>query len=71
MKIGDIVTVVVRIPEAAATTEEKIKVARITNDKIYLEGLDIPFFRFTGVKTESFPGTLVYIKEIKLRLKVA
>lgn len=62
MKKGDTVTIVVKTP--VATTEENGKVEKITKDKIYIEGLDIPFEKATGQKTETFFGAKVYIKEI-------
>lgn len=62
MKKNQKVTIVVKTPWA--TTEEESIVERVTKDKIFIEGLDIPFDKVTGIKTESFGGCKVYIKEL-------
>jgi len=62
MKINDIVTIVVQTPWA--TTEEKGMISSIIDNMIYIDGLDIPFDKKTGYKTETFLGCSVYIKEV-------
>lgn len=62
MKEGDEVTIVVKTPWA--TTEEKRIIESISKGKIYIEDLNIPFDKKTGQKTETFPGSEAYIKEI-------
>ncbi len=62
MKKADRVTVVVQTP--VATTEEILYIEKVTKDKIYIKGLDIPFDKITGVKDECFFGAKVYIKEL-------
>jgi len=62
MKRGDTITVVIKTPWA--TTEEELTINKITATEIFVDTLGIPFNKKTGYKVESFPGSLVYIKEI-------
>lgn len=62
MKVNQTVTIVVKAPFAA--TEEIEIIERIEGNLIYIKGLDVPFNKITGFKTETFPGIKVYIKEI-------
>lgn len=63
LKAGDTVTIVVRTP--VATTEEKGIVEMVKHHVIYLKGLEIPFRKSDGQKTDTFPGVKVYIKELQ------
>lgn len=56
------VTIVVKTPWA--TTEEERVIESLTENEIFIKGLDVPFDRKTGVKTESFLGSKVFIKEL-------
>lgn len=62
MKKNQKVTIVVKTPWG--TTEEDGLVERVTKDEIFIKGLDIPFNKITGIKTETFAGSSVYIKEL-------
>jgi hypothetical protein len=63
MKKGNKVTLVIVTP--VATVEEVGVIEKVKGNEIFIEGLDIPFDKKSGVKTYSFPGTSTYIKELK------
>ena len=65
MKKNDKVTIVVETPWA--TTEEDGIIEEITDTEIFIKELEIPFHKETGIKTESFAGAKVYIKELQKR----
>lgn len=62
MKKGDKVTIVVMTP--FATTEKDGIVEMVKKNNIHIKGLEIPFDRLTGKRTDVFFGTKVYIKEL-------
>lgn len=62
MKKNQKVTIVVSTPWA--TTEEEGVIRKISGNKIFIEGLDIPFNKITGIKEDCFFGSKVYIKEL-------
>jgi len=52
MKKNQKVTIVVSTPWA--TTEEEGVIRKISGNKIFIEGLDIPFNKITGIKEDCF-----------------
>lgn len=66
LRVGSSVRVVVTFTGTGTGTGravEVIKVAKISDDDIYIEGLKSPFSRSTGICRQSFlPGMLVMLE---------
>ncbi len=63
MEVGQQITIVVCTPYA--TTKEDGVIEEISDKGISIFGLEHSLFdKTTGKKTDSFPGSTVYIKEI-------
>lgn len=64
LRVGSSVRVVVTFTgTGTGRAVEVIKVAKISDDDIYIEGLKSPFSRSTGICRQSFlPGMLVMLE---------